>query len=52
MLYRTLKRMIEKGFIENMNEKLDVFYAADRITKTEYSELTAMLDVSNQEVSE
>ena len=43
MLYRTIRRMIEKGFIENMNEKLDVFYVADRITKAEYEELTAMI---------
>ena len=43
MLYRTLKRMIERGQTEGMTEKLDIFYAADRISKEEYEELTAML---------
>lgn len=43
MLYRTLKRMIERGATVGMEEKLDVFYAADKITKAEYTELTAML---------
>lgn len=44
MLYRTLKRMIERGNTEGMAEKLDVFYAADKITKEQYTELTVMLD--------
>lgn len=43
MLYRTLKRMIERGNTEGMAEKLDIFFAANRITEAEYMELTAML---------
>lgn len=43
MLYRTLKRMIERNQTDGMTEKLDIFYAADRISKEEYEELTAML---------
>ena len=43
MLYRTLKRMIERGQTEGMEEKLDIFLAADKITMEEYTELTAML---------
>lgn len=43
MLYRTLKRMIERGQTAGMEAKLDVFYAADKITEAEYTELTAML---------
>lgn len=43
MLYRTLKRMIERGNTSGMSEKLDVFYAADKLSKEEYNELTAML---------
>lgn len=43
MLYRTLKRMIEKKQTAGMAEKLDVFYAADKITEDEYTELTEML---------
>lgn len=44
MLYRTLKRMIEKGNTAGMAEKLDIFFAADRITEAEYTELTALLE--------
>ncbi len=43
MLYRTLKRMIERGQTAGMETKLDVFYAADKITEAEYTELVAML---------
>ena len=49
MLYRTLKRVIEKGIekgnldIDATIEKLDFFYAADKLTKENYDELTAML---------
>ena len=44
MLYRTLKRMIERGNTEGMVEKLDIFYAADKITEAEYTELMSMLE--------
>lgn len=44
MLYRTLRRMIERGQTEGMENKLDVFYAADKLTAEEYNELTAMLE--------
>ena len=43
MLYRVLKRMIERGQTEGMQEKLDVFYATDKITEEQYKELTGML---------
>lgn len=43
MLYRTLKRMIETGQTDGIAEKLDIFFAADKLTRTEYEELTAML---------
>lgn len=43
MLYRTLKRMIERGNTAGMEAKLDVFYAADKLTQEEYTELTALL---------
>ena len=43
MLYRTLKRMIERGQVDGMTEKLDIFFAANKITEAEYAELTAML---------
>lgn len=43
MLYRTLKRMIERGQTEGLEEKIDVFYAAGKLTEAEYNELIAML---------
>lgn len=43
MLYRTLKRMIERGQTAGMAEKLDIFFAADKITQAEYTELIGML---------
>lgn len=44
MLYRTLKRMIERGNTEGIAEKLDIFFAADKLSEAEYNELTAMLE--------
>jgi len=44
MLYRTLKRMIERGQVAGMAEKLDIFFAADKLTGAEYAELTGMLN--------
>lgn len=49
MLYRTLKRMIERGQTDGMAEKLDIFFAADKLTEAEYTELSAMLEGSNNE---
>ncbi len=43
MLFRTLKRMIERGQTEGMTEKLDIFFAANKLTEEEYVELTGML---------
>ena len=43
MLYRTLKRMIERGNTAGMTGKLDIFFAADKITEEQYTELMAML---------
>lgn len=45
MLYRVLKRTIQRGGYDAvaMHEKLDVFFAADRITEAQYNELTGML---------
>ena len=44
MLYRTLKRLIQRGQTAGMAEKLDIFFAADKLTQEEYTELTAMLE--------
>ena len=43
MLYRTLKRLMEQGQTQGLGEKLDVFFAADKLTREEYEELTGLL---------
>lgn len=43
MLYRTLKRMIERGQTDGMEEKLDLFYALSKITEAQYTELRDLL---------
>lgn len=43
MLYRTLKRMIERGQTDGMEEKLDLFYALGKITEAQYTELRNLL---------
>ena len=43
MLYRTLKRMIERGQTEGLEAKQDIFFAAGKITEAEYTELIGML---------
>ena len=43
MLYRTLKRMIERGQTSGMEEKLDIFFATDKLTEEQYTELSEML---------
>ena len=43
MLYRTLKRMIERGQTEGIETKLDIFYGTDKISESEYQELLGML---------
>ena len=43
MLYRTLKRMIERGQTSGLADKLDVFFATGRISEAEYKELTELL---------
>lgn len=43
MLYRTLKRMIERGQTGGLERKLDIFFAADKLSEEEYRELSGML---------
>lgn len=43
MLYRTLMRMIERGNTEGLEAKIDVFYAAGKLTGEEYNALIAVL---------
>lgn len=43
MLYRTLQRLIERGQTEELEEKLDLFYALGKLTEAEYRSLIAAL---------
>lgn len=43
MLYRTLKRMIERGQTAGMEEKLDIFFAAGKLEESQYTDLISML---------
>ena len=43
MLFRVLKRMIECGQTEGMTEKLDLFFAANKLTQAEYTQLSQLL---------
>lgn len=43
MLYRTIKRMIERGQTNGLEEKIDVFYAAGKLTEEEYNTLISTL---------
>ena len=42
-VYNLCKLLIDRGRTEGLQEKMDVYLAADRLTTEEYSELTAML---------
>lgn len=48
MLYRTLLRLIEHGQAEGMEEKIDLFYAMNKLMETEYQELIAILHREKQ----
>lgn len=48
MLYRTLKRMIERGQTDGIQDKLDLFYATNKLTDAQYTELTAMVDAKEE----
>ena len=43
MIFNTLKRMIERGQTDGLESKMDVFFAAAKLTADEYTELLAML---------
>lgn len=46
MLYRTLKVLINKNKTNGLVEKIDVFYAAGKLTEAEYNELIELLNIS------
>ena len=49
MLYRTLKRLVERGQTAGLEEKLDIFFAAGKINEAQYTELIAMLNPGTEE---
>ena len=50
MLFRTLKALITKGKIDGLAEKIDIFFAAGKLTESEYNELTEQLTSTSTEV--
>ena len=43
ILSRTIERMIERGKTNGLEKKIDVFYAAGKLTDEDYAELIALL---------
>ena len=50
VLYRTCKRMIERGSADGLAEKIDIFYAAGKLSDEHYAELTGMLADKKEQV--
>ena len=48
-LYNTCNRMIERGQTAGMAKKLDIFYAANKLTDEQYAELTGLLAAKQKE---
>jgi len=44
MLYNTIKQFIALGRIQGLAEKVDIFYAAGKLSGEQYAELTAALE--------
>lgn len=50
-MYEIMKKLIEKGYYlngEEAQQKLDVFFATNRINAEQYTELTTMIESKNQ----
>ena len=43
MLFKLIERMIMHGNTEGLAEKIDIFFAAGKLSKEEYTELTVLL---------
>ena len=46
MLYNVLTRMIARGQVEGLAEKVDVFYDVGRLTQEQYQTITALLEAA------
>lgn len=52
-MYKMMKKLIEKKFYNTSDEaqnKLDVFFACNRLTNDEYSELAMLVETTYTEV--
>jgi hypothetical protein len=47
MLYRTLLKLIERGMTGGLSEKIDIFFAAGKLTEEEYNTLVGRLEGTN-----
>lgn len=48
-MYKMMKKLVEKKFYKGADEaqnKLDVFFACNRLTDDEYSELTMLVETT------
>lgn len=52
ILAKVLNAMIDNGNIEGLREKIDIFYAADRLTLEEYEYLVGLLPPVDDDVRE
>ena len=43
MLYQVLTRMIARGSVIGLKDKLDIYFLADRLTSEQYTELIGLL---------
>ena len=43
ILFRTIARMIERGDVEGIENKIDIFYAAGKLSDEDYAELIGTL---------
>ena len=48
MLYKTLKKLKERnGLMEDLKNKIDIFFATGRITEDQYNDL---MDIDDEEI--
>lgn len=48
MLYNILNRMIKRGATAGLENKIDIFYAAGKLTDEQYTELLKLLAEKQQ----
>ena len=49
-LCNTCKRLIKRGRTDGLAKKIDIFYAAGKLTDEHYAELTGMLAEKKEQV--